>query len=208
MKYQALTICLAFFILFTSCYREIVDESVLSTSSIDSAELERCVYDYFESQTEEKKKTLTDRDRCLDISAEWLQEFKSGVCRELPYKFSLVESTNVDNLIIDQKRSDEFKSVTHFFLEAIPTDGPGERLLLDPTYLQFFNSVPRDLVQKPIFVGEYEQMQTLRREYSELVRWANTYDVEDENAGLYDSRQLFELHYSRGSFSKGKRVFP
>lgn len=175
-------------------------------SSAADHELEHCIYKHFKAQSNTKKSTLAGRGYCLDLSMAWLQEVNSGICSDLPYRFSLVESQSVGNLVINGQQSDEFKNVIHFFLEASPTHGVGESLLIDPSYLQFFNSIPSELVKKPIFVGKYEKMQDLRRKYSSLLRSSNTEDVEDENAGLYDTRQLFDFHYSRGGFSKGRQV--
>lgn len=167
------------------------------------AELQSLVYDFYNDLDDLEKSQYADRiGNCLDASILWPEALK-----DKGFKFYLEQTVSVSKLKvsgenIDTERADQFLSKNHFFLTA---EKNGQRIILDPSYLQFFEEIPTELEDKIIFVGKLEDLKKLYEKNADHLRL----DVEgDTNTGKYDPGQLFDFIYSTAEYERFRTSIP
>lgn len=131
---------------------------------------------------------------CGDVSISWLPAL-------LEKGFSVsFEQTDVVGKIAPE--GDHFDNKIHFFL-ADRTFGAKQEIIIDPSYLQFFQE--GETLREPlIFIGTRDELQNFYGKHKQRMR-LNV--PEDPYTGSYDLKELISFIYSFGEYEKGRTSF-
>jgi hypothetical protein len=163
----------------------------------------RLAYSYYDSLTDYDKPSYADRNgNCGDVSIMWSKALEEEELNFFYEQTQTVGRLSVEGSSVDFLRAESYLSKAHYFLTV---EKNGEKLIFDPTYLQFFETIPSDLTNKLIFIGSSEELRDLYRRNKSYLRL----DVAgDTNHGRYDPDQLFEFIYSTGEYESGRISIP
>ena len=163
----------------------------------------RLAYNYYESLSDYDKPSYADRNgNCGDVSIMWSKALEGEELNFYYEQTQTVGRLSVEGSSVDFLRAESYLSKAHYFLTV---EKDGESIIFDPTYLQFFETIPSELTNKLIFIGSPQQLRALYKKHKTALRL----DVAgDTNYGKYDPDQLFEFIYSTGEYESGRVSIP
>ena len=135
---------------------------------------------------------------CLDTSALLMQELERK-----GFKNIKLAETNIPFKVlnIDGPAKNERASKTHFFLIDENTI-EGEEIIIDPTYLQFFDKKIFGKVS-PIFIGKADGLENFFDKHSAANGW-EVFEGEPIRTGIYQTKEMVCMIYSIHECSKGR----
>lgn len=138
-----------------------------------------------------ERERYSKEGHCLDYGTNLLYELQMMGFKNL----QLAETTPKKLIQLNTKSGKkEQADRIHFFL-VDRVSNPKTEIIIDPTYLQFFNKKELSPTTSPIFVGTKEELIQLYKKQNKHTGW-QTHDGEPINPGKYKSEELSCLRYS------------